>query len=183
MKIIILATQVLLDDDAFRASHPNVSFPAVLSAEVLLSFGAAAVVSMIAPTPGALQTIALGAPALDETTGLWTQQWTTSDITDPEVIAAHHAAEEKALVKACIDQVQRTLDAVAQARGYDDIKSAALRAGYPGPFHDEGVEFAVWMDECWAECYRIMAEVKAGTRPMITLSELIEEMPAAPVLA
>ena len=94
-----------------------------------------------------------------------------------------HAAEEKALVKACIDQVQRTLDAVAQARGYDDIKSAALRAGYPGPFHDEGVEFAVWMDECWAECYRIMAEVKAGTRPMITLSELIEEMPAAPVLA
>lgn len=73
--------------------------------------------------------------------------------------------------------MQAHLDAEAQTRRYDNIKSAALRAGYPGPFHDEGVAAATWMDTCFALGYAILAEVQAGTRPMPTEAELISLLP------
>lgn len=73
--------------------------------------------------------------------------------------------------------MQAHLDAEAQTRRYDNIKSAALRAGYPGPFHDEGVAAATWMDTCFALGYTILAEVQAGTRSMPTEAELIALLP------
>ena len=57
-------------------------------------------------------------------------------------------------------------NAVAQAKNYDNRLTCALRAGYPGPFHDEGVAFATWMDGCNALAYQMLAEVQAGTRAM-----------------
>lgn len=75
------------------------------------------------------------------------------------------------------DAVQAHLDAPAQALGYDTIITAALRAGYPGPYHAEGAAFAAWMDACWAACYAILAEVEAGTRPAPTIAELLAELP------
>lgn len=73
--------------------------------------------------------------------------------------------------------VQEHLNASAKARGYDDIKSAAIRAGYPGPFHDEGIAYATWMDSCWAHCYQVMAAVQSGTRAIPTAEELVAELP------
>ena len=73
--------------------------------------------------------------------------------------------------------LQSHLDTEAQTKRYDNIKSAALRAGYPGPFHDEGVAAATWMDTCFALGYTILAEVQAQTRPMPTEAELIALLP------
>jgi hypothetical protein len=73
--------------------------------------------------------------------------------------------------------IQRHLDAKAHANFYDDIKSAALRAGYPGPFHAEGVRYAQWMDACWAKGYDVLNAVENGTRPAPTLAQLINELP------
>lgn len=73
--------------------------------------------------------------------------------------------------------VQSHLNNAARSRGYDDIKSAALRAGYPGPFHDEGVVYATWMDGCWAHCYQVLAAVQSGNRSIPTASELLAELP------
>lgn len=78
--------------------------------------------------------------------------------------------------------VQRHMDEKARLKGYDDIRSAALRAGFPGPFHDEGVIYAAWMDSCWATCYAVMAEVQAGNRPVPSEAELIAALPVAPVV-
>ena len=69
------------------------------------------------------------------------------------------------------------LDATAKARGYDGIKSAALRAGYPGPFHDEGVAFATWMDSVYATCYQLLAQWQAGEIAEPTPDELIALLP------
>jgi hypothetical protein len=75
------------------------------------------------------------------------------------------------------------LNAPAKAKNYDSIQTAALRAGYPGPYHDEGVLFATWMDTCNELGYAIMAEVAAGTRPMFaTTSEYTALLPACPVV-
>lgn len=70
------------------------------------------------------------------------------------------------------------LNDAAKARRYDSIHTAALRAGYPGPFHDEGVAFATWMDACNAAGYRILAEIESGERPALTIAEYIALLPA-----
>ena len=57
-------------------------------------------------------------------------------------------------------------NAVAQAKNYDNRLTCALRAGYPGPFRDEGVAFATWMDGCNALAYQMLTEVQAGTLTM-----------------
>ena len=69
------------------------------------------------------------------------------------------------------------LNAAAKARGYDSIHTAALRAGYPGQFHDEGVAFASWMDQCNAIGYQIMAEIATGVRAPISVDEYIALLP------
>lgn len=73
--------------------------------------------------------------------------------------------------------VQAHLNTQATSRGYDDIKSAALRSAYPGPFHGEGVAYAVWMDSCWSHCYQILADAQSGSRPLPTADELATELP------
>lgn len=69
------------------------------------------------------------------------------------------------------------LNTRAREKGYETILSAALRAGYPGPYYDEGVVAATWMDNVWHYCYTALAEVKAGTRPQPTVDQLILELP------
>lgn len=69
------------------------------------------------------------------------------------------------------------LNAAAKSRRYDSIHTAALRAGYPGPFHDEGVAFAQWMDACNAAGYQIMAEIEAETRAPLSVDDYIALLP------
>lgn len=82
--------------------------------------------------------------------------------------------------------LNKHLDSVAGQRRYDSRFTCALRAGFPGPFQEEGQVFAAWMDACNMVGYRLMAEVKAGTRPVPTDAELIAalpviEWPASPI--
>lgn len=71
------------------------------------------------------------------------------------------------------------LDSTAQTKRYDNRITCALRAGYPGPFQAEGAAFALWMDQCNALAYTLLAEVQAGTRPLpSTTQALIDLLPA-----
>jgi len=74
--------------------------------------------------------------------------------------------------------IQRFMDQKASEKNYDNIKSAALRAALPdSPFHAEGIAAGTWMDNCWALSYQILDEVKAGTRNMPTVDQLIGMLP------
>lgn len=74
--------------------------------------------------------------------------------------------------------IQTFMDHKAQERGYDDIRSAALRAAIVGsPFHAEGLVYAEWMDRCWSEGYTLLAAVEAGG-PVPTPQDVIAAMPA-----
>lgn len=70
------------------------------------------------------------------------------------------------------------LNLAARARKYDSIHTASLRAAYPGPWHDEGVAFATWMDACNVAGYAVLADVEAGNRPVPTIAEYLSELPA-----
>ena len=70
------------------------------------------------------------------------------------------------------------LNSAARSRKYDNIHTAALRSAYPGPYHEEGVAFATWMDNCNKTGYQILAEVEAGTRqPPETIEEYLSLLP------
>ena len=73
--------------------------------------------------------------------------------------------------------VQKHLDKEAQKKQYDTIYTAALRAGYTGPFHDEGVKYATWMDSVWAYVVQVFADVDASIRTLPTSAELLLELP------
>lgn len=77
--------------------------------------------------------------------------------------------------------VDRFLQAGAAIRTYDNIINASLRAGYPGPFHDEGVQYATWMDDVWAFGYTLLAQVKTGKFAQPTVDEFIAMLPVCPV--
>lgn len=99
-----------------------------------------------------------------------------------EEVAAHlnpplaepTAAQTEAALTAALN---RHLDAVAGERRYDSRFTCALRAGFPGPFQEEGQVFAAWMDACNMSAYQMMAEVKAGSREVPTEAELIAALP------
>ncbi len=69
------------------------------------------------------------------------------------------------------------LNAGAALRRYSSIVTAALRAGYPGPFHAEGIAYATWMDATYARCYEILAQWEAGEIEEPTAAELIAMLP------
>lgn len=69
------------------------------------------------------------------------------------------------------------LDSVARSYRYDNRFTFALRAGYAGVYHDEGVAFAVWMDTCNIQSYELMEKVIRGEAEMPTVSEFIALLP------
>lgn len=93
------------------------------------------------------------------------QQWAQVPMGEDEI---------EALFSAALDEFY---DIKAAERRYANRVTCTLRAGYPGPFHAEGVAFATWMDSCNAYCYSVMAAVKSGQRAMPTIEGLIQELP------
>lgn len=66
-----------------------------------------------------------------------------------------------------IEATQARLDAFASTRGYDDIKSASTYAGCAVPKFDvEGTYCRDARAQTWAELYKLLDEVEAGTRPL-----------------
>lgn len=69
-------------------------------------------------------------------------------------------------------------NAVAAQRHYDSYLTAALRAGYAGPFQAEGIAYGSWMDSCNAQGYALISAVQAGTKPLPTIPDFIAGLPA-----
>lgn len=80
-----------------------------------------------------------------------------------------------------IDKYQQAhdkhLDDAAKSKRYNSIQSAALRAAYAGPFHDEGIAFANWMDACNVFGYQVMDEIASGVRNPLSIDEYIALLP------
>lgn len=69
------------------------------------------------------------------------------------------------------------IDATAKMHGYDSRVTCTLRAGYPGPLHDEGEAFALWMESCYAAGRQVLADVMAGKMALPTVDEFLKELP------
>ena len=76
------------------------------------------------------------------------------------------------------DSIESYMTTVVQTRNYKDIHTAASYCNSTNEkFRREGIACNKWRDDVWDKCYAILAEVKAGNRPIPTLEEVIAELP------
>lgn len=88
---------------------------------------------------------------------------------------------EANLVKKYTKLVEDYMDRVARGKNYDDRKSCALRAGFNGPYQQEGIQFASWMDTCFNNLYIYLNKVKNGEKPIPTgFNDVLAELPDPP---
>lgn len=98
-------------------------------------------------------------------------------VLDVALQAELQAQAQAALIKQYEDALDTHLDAVAKQHRYDSRFTFALRAGYPGPYHAEGVAYAQWMDACNVRSFALMRQVLAGQAQMPTLAAFIDALP------
>ena len=88
-------------------------------------------------------------------------------------------ATEAQFIAAVTDATQARLDAFARTRNYDGILSACTYATSTVPkFKAEGQCCVNARDTTWAALYELMADVKAGKRPMPgSVAEVMDLLP------
>lgn len=85
---------------------------------------------------------------------------------------------EAEIITSLTQAVQSRLDSEARTHNYDGILSLCSYATSLDPiFKAEGQAGVEWRDAVWRTSNQIMAEVKAGTRPVPTSEELLAELP------
>lgn len=89
------------------------------------------------------------------------------------------APTEEEIQKQLTDGVQAYMDSKVQERNYDNVHTCVGTYLYSPveKFRLEAEAVRDWVSYVWAKCYAILAEVKAGTRPVPTLEEVIAELP------
>lgn len=188
MEIYIESTGAVVSEREFRDMHPNTSFPAVLTLEILNDFGADPVLEAPAPSVSDTQT-AYRNGVKQDALGNWVQAWSVRDIPQAEIDAAAEARVE-ALVKHYDGVVQKRLDDIARSFGYGDpnrpevspILHAISYAEEPAVprFQNEGRALRAWRSLVWVTAAGILNAVKAGERAIPTEAELLAELPEAP---
>lgn len=160
--------------DDLQKDHPNVTFERPMSAQRMAEYNMVVVAGSTPEYDPTTQYLVEATPALIGT--VWTQQWVVHDY-DAGTLAARQAAAIAAQEAEYTAALEAHYDAVAQQKRYDSRYTCALRAGYAGPFQAEGTAFAVWMDNCNAMAYQILADVLNGVRAAPTIDQLISELP------
>ena len=87
------------------------------------------------------------------------------------------ASDPAQLQAMVVQSTQQRLDDFARTRNYDGILSACTYATSSVPkFATEGQYAVQARDATWAALYVLLAEVQAGTRPMPTSYDDVEQM-------
>ena len=69
------------------------------------------------------------------------------------------------------------MDSVAKQHRYDNRFTFALRAGYDGPYKEEGIRFAQWMDNCNVMAFDILQKVQNKESELPSETDFIEMLP------
>ena len=118
--------------------------------------------------------------------GEWADLWAQVDayakehpeVVTPEPVPVRPEPTPEEIQKRLTDAVQRALDAFASTRGYDGIMSACSYASSTDAQFKLEADYCVALrDTTWRMGYAIVADVKAGLRPIPTAEELIAELP------
>lgn len=73
--------------------------------------------------------------------------------------------------------IERHMDAVAQAKRYDNRDSCRLYAGYTNPFQAEAIAYGQWVAQCWVVSNQAQTDIVNGLRTIPTEADAIAELP------
>lgn len=154
----------------------SISLPRNPSDEILLSLGLNRVLTdIVKPTFDPITQTCVEDYAL--VNGQWQINWTVLALPAEEV-TVNQAAELARTRQQYIAAVLRHLDTVAKQRNYDSIISACSYATSTNPtFAAEAQACVAWRDAVWVACYQIDADVANAVRPVMTVEELLAELP------
>ena len=186
MELRIRDTGQVVQEAEFRRLHNQTSFPPQLSVELINDFGADVVFE--------------GAQAsnlefwqhsqrsgVEQINGKWYSKYVAGPVFATQVEQAAYIAQKTAermaaLQTSIVQQAQKRLDDFAATRNYAGIMSACTYVTSAVPkFASEGQYCVEARDNTWATLYAILTQVQAGTRPVPTSYEEIEQ--ELPVLA
>lgn len=154
-----------------RVDNPNTSFPSDIASADLSDLGVFPVTEVAAPVVDYTQVVVEGEPL--NVGGNWTQVWIVRDATDAEESAALDQIQAE-----YESEIQAHLDSTARSRGYDNMISACSYASGTHPkFGVEGRDCLAWRSAVWEAAFQIMTDVRAGTRPLPTLEQVMAELP------
>jgi hypothetical protein len=98
-------------------------------------------------------------------------------VVPPEDAVFEDPNADQIIIDSFKTQIQKRLDEFAQTRGYDNTLSCCTYADSAvAQFAAEGQYMKTKRDQDWANGYQIIAEVKAGNRPVPSLEELFAEL-------
>lgn len=175
MQYRIKETGAVIEEQEFREMFPQVSLPAVLTPEVVSEYGADAVIPTSQPPITLYQTTTSKVELNKE--NKWELVWTIAAITDVALIASIKLSEEISTISQYKSSIQNLLDETARKNEYDNIISASLRAAYAGPFQEEGLAFATWMDACWVAMFKIISDAKESKTDLMSVKSMLALMP------
>jgi hypothetical protein len=104
MEIRIQETGAVVSEHEFRAMHPNTSFPAVLTLDIVNEFGGDPVMEGARPTPGEFQDVTLG--EVVQVNGNWMRTYVTRDWTAEEIDADKE--RRRTAIQQQIDDLERS---------------------------------------------------------------------------
>lgn len=92
--------------------------------------------------------------------------------------AAWALIEQEKYQEVLISAVDAFMDSKAQANGFRDRHSFALRAGIPGSsWHAQALVFGAWMDAVNDYCWQVQLDCLDGKRNVPTIETLLAELP------
>ena len=157
MKYVKQSDNSVVSVHDIRRENPNISIPEAADCSHL---GYEFLTEVAPPQLLPWHKLVEGAPVNN------TQVWTQQQIPTVEII------------RTCELEVQKRLDSFAKLRNYDSMLSACTYANSSNPtFKAESVICADFRDATWSKCYEILNDVTNEVRPLMTLEQLINELP------
>lgn len=154
----------VITEQDFRMLHKNISFPNILNEEIVNSYGYLVVDRHPQPGDTELETAVADKKVVNNR---YVEGWKYIPKTEEQIIQTFTSV------------IQSKLDEFARTRGYDNIFTACTYITSPNTkFALEAQDCVDLRDAMWAQCYQILAEVKANIRPMpVSIDALLAELP------
>ena len=175
--LINFISQQRLSEEEFRNANPNLSFPAVLTDEILLPFNCINLIYPIKPEVLRSQKVIDGGNI--NINNLWQVKWVIVDKTPEEYQEALKLFEEEVTIN-----TQKRLDDFAATKGYDGILSVCTYAG-----NELDAENTIELDiiregnyavrarcRTWSVLISYLNDVKKAIKPLVNTWAEIEQM-------
>lgn len=153
-----------------KRDNSNVSFPETLTEDILNAYNVFTVKLVNKPEYNLIEN------NLIETTpilvdSVWTQQWEILPINPDQI------EQKKVFFRNYYDgELTNYFNNKASEKGYDNRITCAMRAGYQGPYQQECIQFAQWMDTCTVQFHQILnSSLESNILPK--LQDILSQLP------